>query len=291
MKATVYLDVFFLVNFAMDAVLLQLTGRVMAMPAAGRLRFFSGAAVGAVWACLNLLLAVGAGYPAWLEWVLTCPAVGSLMILVTFGRKPAPEFIRCVLTLWLIGAVAGGLCGEAERWLARPFSLAGARMWRQWTLAQIGCMAVAVFFLGSGCVHGFRSFFAVRSTVCRVRLHDRGRVKEAVALLDTGNRLTEPYGGQPVHVITAAALRGLGETVPGMIYIPFCSVGKERGLLPAIRIERIEVIREGRTVHTLRRPWLAIVKEPLSPEHQYDMLLNVRAAGDVQKMENKNLED
>ena len=56
--------------------------------------------------------------------------------------------------------------------------------------------------------------------------------------MDTGNQLYEPYGHQPVHILKKNAWPELPEPVFKVIYIPFCSVGNEHGILPAVRMER-----------------------------------------------------
>ncbi|MCD8122732.1 MAG: sigma-E processing peptidase SpoIIGA [Clostridiales bacterium] len=292
MSVTVYLDVYFLVNFAADVVILTLTGKAMGLFGRGWFRIFFGAAIGSLWACTDLILVAGGRFPVWLEWAITCPVVGSLMILSSFGRRRFNDFVRCVLILWLVGAVLGGFCGVTMRWLCRSRLLSVGRIWRQWTLVQAGCTGIALYFLGSAMLRSFRSVIAAREAICLVRLHEKGNTREVTALWDTGNRLREPYGGQPVHVITASGLGGLCERVSAMIYIPYCSVGKEQGILPAIRIEQMDVIRNQKEVFTLEHPWLAIVKEPLSPDHRYEMLLHGEWMGRIQKMDNnRNLED
>ena len=59
-----------------------------------------------------------------------------------------------------------------------------------------------------------------------------------------------------------------------MIYIPFCSVGNEHGILPAVRMERMEVRQRGEKIRVLEHPWVAISETPLSARHQYKMLLH-----------------
>ena len=65
------------------------------------------------------------------------------------------------------------------------------------------------------------------------------------ALWDTGNQLYEPYGGQPVHVVTRAVSLALCKTVPQIIYIPFRTVDSEYAVMPGIRIDFMEVEKEG----------------------------------------------
>ena len=53
-----------------------------------------------------------------------------------------------------------------------------------------------------------------------------------------------------------------------------CSVGKEHGILAAVRMDRMEVWQQERLVRVLERPWVAISETPLSARHKYEMLLH-----------------
>ena len=102
----------------------------------------------------------------------------------------------------------------------------------------------------------------------------QGKQKTVLALLDTGNQLYEPYGHQPVHILEKNAWPEFPEPVFKVIYIPFCSVGNEHGILPAVRMERMEVRQRGEKIRVLEHPWVAISETPLSVRHQYEMLLH-----------------
>ena len=110
---------------------------------------------------------------------------------------------------------------------------------------------------------------------CRVTLKYRGRSLQVTGLIDTGNLLYEPYGHQPVHIITASAIGELVDTVTKVIYIPYSSVGKSSGMLPGIRVDEMTVKQEGRPEQRIKEPWIAICHKPLSEEHKYEMLLHM----------------
>ena len=75
------------------------------------------------------------------------------------------------------------------------------------------------------------------------------------ALLDTGNSLCDPVTGKPVCIL---GKRQAGEILKEkelqtLRYIPYCSVGTEKGVLPVIRAEKM-------CIHTGQECW---VEKPL----------------------------
>lgn len=281
MTVTLYLDVFFIVNFMMDYLLLFLVGQMLHLTARekhvkrkklrGRLRMGAAAAFGGIWACMMVLLP---GMPGWLELPLTWFAAGGAMVLLAFGKKPVRELARCMLALWLVSAAAGGVFCLVGDMVPAAWYLAGTRAARQWSMAGAGCAAAGVFFGGRACVQYLREKIQMQDHLYQVTLRYRGRTKTVSALWDTGNRLYEPYGSQPVHVVTYGACRDLCERVSRVIYIPYRSVGTGYGMLPGIQVDEMDVSREGKLVRSYKKPWLAISREPLSPRHQYEMLLH-----------------
>ena len=107
----------------------------------------------------------------------------------------------------------------------------------------------------------------------QVTLYYRGKQKKVTAFLDTGNRLKEPVTKRPVHILTYDEGRKICEKVPSFIYIPFSSIGTKMGMLPGIFLDSMTVEKDGRSV-VIEKPLVAIVRQPLSPDNAYQMLLN-----------------
>lgn len=97
------------------------------------------------------------------------------------------------------------------------------------------------------------------------------------ALVDTGNRLTEPVTGRPVSILDCeAAVRLLGsgwEERKGFLLVPYHSIGREQGWMRAVAIDRMIIeTSEGRL--TFERPLLAISNEKINLRNQYQVILN-----------------
>lgn len=267
---TLYLDVYFLVNFAMDVLLLGLVGKILKFRIKLRRAALSGAA-GALWACVLVYLPV---LPGWLEAGITWFLGGGLMIFLAFGRMEFPEFGKTVCTLWLVTAAAGGLMTALGGRVQTGRYIAGGMVPARLSAISLLCWMAGIYFGIYACILFVKAKIRERDNLYEVTLTYRGRKKRVTAFYDTGNQLYEPYGHEPVHIITYDACSQLCGTVEGVIFIPFQAVGTERGMLPGIRVDEMEVAQGGRTVKRYERPWLAVSREPLSAGRRYEMLLH-----------------
>jgi stage II sporulation protein GA (sporulation sigma-E factor processing peptidase) len=283
---TLYLDVFFLVNFGMDYLLLLLVKHLLRQKTSW-FHLAVGAFIGAVWACVDLLVLSLSG---WQELIMTWIVIGGAMVFFAFGGgcylkqqskekrgrwfKDNGHIIVCLVTFWMVSVMAGGIFSALGGQTAAGIYLTGTRAVRQWSLVPF-CFWVAGICFGLYAFTGFiRRWSGEQKRLVQVRLSYQGKEVIVTALRDTGNQLHEPYGGKPVHVITKEVCKKLCPTLPKLIYIPFRTVGIEYGMMPGIRIDFMEVVKEGKVVRHMEHPWLAISKRPLSMRHQYEMLLN-----------------
>lgn len=270
MTHTIYLDVYFFVNFAMDILLLGMVRKILKLPK-GKKRLVLAGIAGALWACVLVCLPV---LPGWLEAAFTWVFGGSMMVFLAFGRMDFSEFGKTVCTLWLVSAAAGGVLTALGDHIRTGWYMAGGMVPARFSALSLVCWMAGIYFGICACVAFVKAQIRERDNLYEVTLTYRGRKKQVTALYDTGNQLYEPYGHEPVHVITYDACRQLCETVSQVIYIPFQAVGTESGMLPGIRVDEMEVAQDGKLVMRCDRPWLAISKEPLSSRHRYEMLLH-----------------
>lgn len=264
----------------MDYMLLSLVKRLLLLSASWK-RLSLAALLGAGWACADLLLP---GKPVWAEFFLTWLFAGTAMVLTAFGwREPlwkqkGISSIRhvgtCTAAFWMVSAMAGGILSALGDQTAVGYYLSGTRAVRQWSLVPLCFWAAGIYFCFCAFVKILQKKVKQQEKYVTVKLSYGGREKVVTALWDTGNQLYEPYGGQPVHVITSQVCRQLCRTVPSLIYIPFRTVGTEYGMMPGIRVDFMEVEKEGKVIRRYEHPWLAISKRPLSFANQYEMLLH-----------------
>ena len=210
------------INFLVNALLLAGTAQ-MAMQRLPVSRWLSAALLGALYAagCLRLSF-LGA-----LHWRLVCLV---LMSAIAFGRELRQGCIFIVLTLALEGTA---LAYGRGSWWQLPF------------------FSALVFLMGKF------AFGRAKKRLLPAEIQGNGKSLKLTALLDTGNELRDPITMEPVLVIdsdSARALTGLTreqlgqplETMthcklPGLRLIPYHAVGKEKGLLLAMRMPQVRI--------------------------------------------------
>ncbi|NMB43589.1 MAG: hypothetical protein GX995_05615, partial [Clostridiales bacterium] len=113
-------------------------------------------------------------------------------------------------------------------------------------------------------------------------------------LLDTGNNLYDPIFGKPVNVIEYSSIIKLlseedadyikkiidnnqGLTVSNnslnVFMIPFKSIGRKNGLLPAIKIDKLEIIKGNDTIYN-ENVLTGIWTGHLSKQGKYQLILH-----------------
>lgn len=225
----VYLDVLVLLNFLVDFLLILGTNRLAGYQC-GWGRAAAAAAVGGIYGGLCVLPALL--FLGDLHWRL---AVLSLMAGIAFGwnRSALQRGAVFVLLSMSLGGIAMGL-GKSS------FSMA--------VLAAIGLWLL--------CRVGFRGQIGQREYI-PVELHWQDRSVRLIALRDTGNTLRDPLTGEQVLVAggdVAKDLLGLTEVqlhhpvelltsgqIPGLRLIPYCAVGQQGSMLPALRFRNVKI--------------------------------------------------
>lgn len=245
----IYLDQVLVLNGLLDYLLLVACGRVTASPLR-RKRLLLGALLGGGYALLCLM--PGLSFLGNLWWSL--PMAGG-MCRVAFG--PGRGLIRRSVVLALLGAAFSGVVLVLTELMSAPAALVARRVYYPVSFGTLvltagGALGVMKWGLGRLTHQG--------GDIVPVRITLGGRAVELTALRDTGNCLRDPVSGCPVLVADGAVLKRLLPEAsitpealarPGELLcripmahprlIPYRTVGVARGLLLAIRPERLEV--------------------------------------------------
>ncbi len=269
----IYLDQALVLNSLLDYLLLVACGRVTASPLR-RKRLLLGALLGGGYALLCLRLPLLGSL-----WGSLMMAVG--MCLAAFG--PGRGLVRRSVVLLLLGAAFSGVVLVLTELMSAPAALVARRVYYPVSFGVLvltagGALGVMKWGL-DGLTHRGGDIVPVRITL-------RGRAVELTALRDTGNGLRDPVSGCPVLVAEGAVLRRLLPEAhitpealarPGELLcripaarprlIPYRTVGTARGLLLAIRPEKLEV--KGKEEKML----VAFSPVPLSEGGGYQALL------------------
>ena len=198
MEQTVYLDLFFVINFSMDFLCFYLSGTLlgnkMSVP-----RMLVGASLGGIYADLSLFLPVDGLWELLLH-IGFC----YVMCLTVFGRRSS-LLNTCVYIA--TSAVLGGFMTatfELLNTLDLPFKEIESDGISAWTLLLLASLSAIAALLGG-------RFFRRRSSVrySDVRLEFQNRSITLRGFCDNGNMLCDPLSGKPCIVSDRASLSGL----------------------------------------------------------------------------------
>lgn len=116
---------------------------------------------------------------------------------------------------------------------------------------------------------------------CRteIALEDQGDRWELTGLIDTGNHLTEPLTGRPVSILNwreaekMQRFRQIQREENGYLYIPFHSVGTEKGWMMGMVVDAMVIRYKGEEIR-ICHPVLAVSREMLSTADEYQVILH-----------------
>jgi len=266
-EAGIYIDMVFIVNYMMDFLLLSLLKEILQKDS-GIWRRCVGAAVGALWACLAVMMPL----PGFMQ-LAGSLGIAAGMVAVAFRERGADTLFFSAIGLLFLSMTLSGLVSLVSRFtgLGYAMELSGVPSWFLLPVLAGGMMAV---------VRISRNFWRYQGTkrqLWKATLKKGGKELTLTGFVDTGNRLYEPYRGRPVHIVSADCLGdflagNLAED-QGFLYIPYHSVGNAGGLLKGFQADEMILYRQGCRVDT-KKPVVAITKESLDCHGMYQMLLH-----------------
>lgn len=207
MHPVIYGDVYFLINFSMDYLSLFLLAKLLHLKEKSG-RMAASAAVGALGATGSLLIP-GTVLPTLVTFFLP-----MAMVPIAFGRTPLLTFFKRYALLFGVSFAMGGVM-TAVYYLVGNLVTARKIVIGERVDTLYGALPGWVLALAAGLAALFAflfSRFAKRSAetkTARVTVIDEGREVSFTALCDSGNLLTEPFGGTPVIVAGEAVFAAL----------------------------------------------------------------------------------
>ncbi len=196
MGQTVYVDLFFMINFSMDFLCFYLAFALLGTRQA-LVRSIVASVLGGIYACVALFLPLGS-----IGAVVLDIAVCALMCLVAFGRVRGIFKHTCVYIA--TSAVLGGFMTALFSLLNRldlPLGEFEGDGFSAWVLALLAFLGGCLTLLGS---KGLRRRTAIREAEVRIELD--GKSVTLTALCDSGNLLREPISGKPCIIADTDAL-------------------------------------------------------------------------------------
>lgn len=253
MNYIIYPDVLFLVNFLMDYIVLRGMNTFLNC-SAKKLRCIFGALLGATYSCLMLVMPSGYYF---LKITVTYIVISYLMILIAFGKCNFKESIKRFVLLYIITYLLSGIMNG---------------LYLLWGVKNI-ITTIVVFIILKVCLNIFSHYTNRKSMYYDVVIEIDNKKISIRAFLDTGNSLREPISGKPVNIVEKTYIDKLIEDIDISTkyrYIPFHSIGEDRGALDGIEADYLYI---GKT--KIIKPILAIYEGRLSAQGEYNMLLNI----------------
>ena len=201
MKQTVYIDLFFMINFSMDFLCFFLSSQLLS----ARLRLgrvICASALGGIYACVALFMQVGSAAALLID-ILVC----VLMCAVGFwGVAPLWSFSAVYIA---VSMTLGGFMSAIFSLLNRadlPLGEVEGDGISAWALAILALVSAAITYFGG---RFFKKKMSKRYATVKILMGDKQvRLK---AFCDSGNLLRDPITARPCIV---ADLDALGDVVP-----------------------------------------------------------------------------
>ncbi len=261
-----YIDVFFLVNFMMDYILLSLVRRMLKCPAT-RGSVCIGAVAGALSTCVIMVIP---GLNTFVKFILLHIAGSVLMVRTGLKIRWNQTFLKACIFLYISAFLVGGVMGAFRQYMRR--------------LSLFFALAVGGYWLSLGIWNLLSYLAGERAGRLEVRLISKGRENTLEALIDTGNRLRDPETAKPVSIISAKTARRLGiadaagqtgsagaDGEAGSWLIPYHTVGRAEGMMTAVMLDRMCICQKPKI--WIEKPVVAICEEEISSD-DYEILLN-----------------
>lgn len=257
-KYELYADVWFVTNFSMDIIALWIAGRIMKQ----RVRVWRLLLAGFVGTsgamCLFFFLSDYTWYQLGVHFL-----ANPLMVWLCYRSRKWKQFF----CQWFLSYLSVILLGGFLQWSASGRG-AGSNFW-------IYLAGAALFLAAAEKIMG--SIRRQKDTVCELLLVTRAGNIAVKGFFDTGNLLVDPTVGKPVHIIRREILEGQIEEGQLMTrLIPFHSLGEENGMLEAVTIEGMYILKEEQPLY-LEKPVLGLAREKLFQYERYDVILNGRS--------------
>ena len=245
---TIYIDILFLVNFAVTLSILSAQAILFKHPT-GTFRIIAGALAGGLYSCVVFAFNIPfAG--SMVSKVVMCPVI----VGTSFGFSSIRSIIKKSLIFTLLTASLAMLMLFII-YSAGPLFNIGGIVHHGFFYFDIPLHFVLLCCTGA-CI-GARVALKIssKSVECycmKITVEYQSKKAHIKALFDTGNCLTDPFSGKPVAVTELKTIEPLfdKDTIsclhdiparlpPGFRFIPFSSVGKENGLLATFVPDRV----------------------------------------------------
>lgn len=286
-----YLDILFVENLIINYIIIYLTA-LISRRKSGVLKIALASFIGALYVVFYTI----GGFEA-LHKLSTKIFLSFLIVVVAFTPEKFTDFFRILGIFYLISFIFGGTALalffilkmdgiNEDSFYVKDFSL-------NLLIVSIfvSCMMMRFFWLW------LKKIRLLKELYIDIDVEIGNKVKGFRALVDTGNRLYDPFSNWPVMIVELTEIEEiLPEDVKLVIkeaaeedifkmtnlptdspwvlkirFIPFMSVGKENGILLGIKPDKIYLKSEGKTITDII---IGIYHKKLFSKKDYNALIN-----------------
>lgn len=293
----IYLDIIFFINFIMDYLLLTIVRKVLKWDTS-ILRRLLGATVGAIGVCILTVISPSNHI---IHFIISYFVICILMVFTTYKPKSIQMGLKSVIILYLTTFLLGGVINSLYYHSMFGYymhELINGRLFNELSI-KIILLLVAPSIIGITVLAKLISKINRKDVdLFETNLILKDKTICLTGLLDTGNNLFDPIFGKPVIIIEYSSLEGLlsyeqekylekliandkkdldikskeSDNI-NVFMIPFQSIGKKKGLLPAITINKM-VIKKNDEKVACENVLTAIWNGRLSRSNKYQLILH-----------------
>lgn len=252
-----YLDVFIEQNFLMNLIILSLIFLLFKTKQPLRVgRFFCGAVCGTVLFLLFLIWVPGYVWAMFLFALFGVPA----MLFVSYGFDRMRLFLRRILFGWFSLILLNGVAEAMEN------------------VTGFGSLTLfsglLTFLLVWVTLTVIRRDIRMNVQTCPIHLQYQEKEISCMGFYDTGNRLTIPVTGEPVHIVCGSLLdQWKEEKLTPVMDIPFQALGTNEGKIPVVLLDQMRVQWDKGEI-CMNRVWCGVASPALFSGKTYQVILN-----------------
>jgi len=250
-----YIDIFILVNFIMDYIILTCSKNILKCPATHG-SICLGAIAGAFLTGLIVILPIPYNF---VKFVLFHGLVNIVMIKTGLRIRQKRKILKAYTILYICSFLTGGIF----TYLHQFFRESGMFL----------IIAAVTYFLVLGIWNYISKLKRFEAEECEVLLRNGKKEVRVRALIDTGNRLKDELTGKPVSIISKDIAMEFGKEIVAneVRYISYHTIGKKDGVMPLFLLECMCLYLEEEL--WVNKPLVA-VSEELFCEGECKMILN-----------------
>lgn len=262
---TIYIDVVLLENLMMNFIILLATGLIL-REKIKKIRLLLSSLLGAIYSVVSYMSILEIYSSMILKIILSI-----VIIYIAFNPQNMKKMWKDLLIFYLTSFVFGG-AAFAFIYIIKPqeILMKNGLFLGTYPLKTIILGTIIAFIVIMTAFTVIKSKITKKDMFCRVSIMLNGKIIETMAMIDTGNLLKEPITNTPVMVvehtllydcIPKEILNHLDELLGGdfhhipqnikeeyiakLKFIPFCSLGKQNGMLLGIRADSVTIKEEG----------------------------------------------